>query len=221
MPKTRILAFTYFLFSPFLFHAQHGDCKENYFNTLKRIERMKPMFDFMDLTKGRVVASIGAKNGWFEAAASIYYDSLTFYLEDINADCLNETIVKKTVKQYEKLKKKVINNRFELVVGTDSTTGLPTQLFDRVLINNTYHHFSRKIDMLADVKRITKSDGYLYIFEPIIFENQVKSFKCAYYTSETSLISEIEKAGFQFVERYEFAEGSMFFKFKNKNPSSN
>jgi SAM-dependent methyltransferase len=221
MPKTLIFALTYFLFSPFLLNAQHGDCKENYFNTLKRIERMKPMFDFMNLTKGSVIASIGAKNGWFEAAASIYYDSLTFYLEDISAECLNETTVKKTVNQYEKLKKKAINNRFELVVGTDLTTALPTQLFDRVLVNNTYHHFSKKTEMLADVKRITKPDGYLYLFEPIIFENQVKSFKCAYYTSETGLISEIEKAGFLFVERYEFAEGSIFFKFKNKKVDAN
>jgi ubiquinone/menaquinone biosynthesis C-methylase UbiE len=221
MPKTLVFALTYFLFSPLWLKAQHGNCKENYFNTLKRVEKMKPMFDFMDLTKGSVVASIGAKNGWFEAAASIYYDSLTFYLEDINADCLNETTVKKTVNQYEKLKKKPINNRFELVVGTDSTTGLPTQLFDRVLINNTYHHFSKKIEMLEDVKRIIKPDGYLYLFEPIILENQVKSFKCAYYTSETVLISEIEKAGFQFVERYEFGEGSLFFKFKNKKVDAN
>ncbi len=216
MSKTLFFALTYFIFSPLWLKAQHGDCKENYFNTLKRIEKMKPMFDFMDLQQGRVVASIGAKNGWFEAAASLYYDSLTFYLEDISAECLNETTVKKTIKQYEKLKKKPINNRFELAVGTDSTTALPSQFFDRVLVNNTYHHFSKKVEMLADLKRITKPDGYLYIFEPIIFENQVKIFKCAYYTSETTLISEIEKAGFQFVERHEFREGSIFFKFKTK-----
>jgi SAM-dependent methyltransferase len=221
MLRTLILVLVYFIFSHFALKAQHGDCKESYFNTLKRVEKMKPMFDFMDLTKGSVVASIGAKNGWFEAAASIYYDSLTFYLEDISTECLNETTVKKTVNQYEKLKKKPINNQFKLAIGTDSTTALPTQLFDRVLINNTYHHFSRKIEMLADVKRITKPDGYIYLFEPIIFENQVKSFKCAYYTSETALISEIEKAGFQFIERYEFAEGSIFFKFKNKRVDAN
>lgn len=70
--------------------------------------------------------------------------------------------------------------------------------------------------MMADVKRIIKSDGFLYVFEPIILEKQAKSFKCAYYTSEKALIWEIEKAGFVFVEKYQFGEGSLFFKFKNK-----
>ncbi len=174
------------------------------------------MFAFMDLQKGQIVASIGAKNGWFEAAASIYHDSLTFYLEDIDAECLNKPNVEATIALYAKIKKQPIRNRFDMVVGTDSTTKLPTQLFDRVLLNNTYHHFSKKVQMMADVKRIIKSDGFLYVFEPIILEKQVKFFKCAYYTSEKTLISEIEKAGFLFVEKYQFGEGSLFFKFKNK-----
>jgi SAM-dependent methyltransferase len=157
-----------------------------------------------------------AKNGWFEAAASVYYDSLTFYLEDIDGVCLNEPNVKSTIALYSKIKKRVISNRFESFIGTDSTTGLPNQLFDRVLLNNVYHHFSKKIQMLADIKRITKSDGFLYVFEPIILEKQAKSFECQYYTSETSLISEFEKAGFQYLETYQFGEGSLFFKFKNK-----
>lgn len=99
------------------------------------------MFAFMNFQKGQIVASIGAKNGWFEAAASIYHDSLTFYLEDIDAECLNTPSVEATVALYAKIKKQPIRNRFEMVIGTDSTTKLPSQLFDRVLLNNTFHHF--------------------------------------------------------------------------------
>jgi ubiquinone/menaquinone biosynthesis C-methylase UbiE len=172
------------------------------------------MFDFMDLEKGSVVASIGANNGWFEAAASIYYDSLTFYLEDISTDCMNPTEVQSTIKLYEKIKKKPITNHFELVVGTDSTTALPTSFFSRVLLNNTYHHFTKKSQMLVDVHRITKSGGFIYLFEPIILPKQAKSFKCDYYSNEKSLISEFETAGFIFLERFEWNEGAIFFKFK-------
>jgi ubiquinone/menaquinone biosynthesis C-methylase UbiE len=174
------------------------------------------MFDFMDLRKGSVVASIGANSGWFEAATSIYYDSLTFYLEDISTECMNPTEVQSTIKLYEKIKKKPINNQFELVVGTDSTTALATEFFNRVLINNTYHHFSKKTQMLADIHRITKLDGLVYVFEPIIFQKQAKSFKCDYYTNETTLIAEFESAGFTFLERFEWNEGAIFFKFKKK-----
>jgi SAM-dependent methyltransferase len=218
MLKTLILFIAFLIINSVKGTAQHNDCKENYFNTPKRVEKLKPMFDFMDLKSGGIIASIGAKNGWFEAAASVYYDSLTFYLEDIDAACLNEPSVKSTVALYSKIKKQAINNRFESFIGTDSTTGLPDQLFDRVLLNNVYHHFSKKIQMLSDVKRIIKSDGFLYVFEPIILEKQVKSFKCRYYTSETNLILEFEKAGFQYLEKYQFGEGSLFFKFKNKIP---
>jgi hypothetical protein len=216
MCKTFISLIVFLCIGSFKANAQHGDCKENYFNTSKKVAKLKPMFDFMDLQSGAVIASIGAKNGWFEAAASVYYDSLTFYLEDIDAVCLNEPNVKSTIALYSKIKKQVISNHFKSSIGTDSTTGLPVQLFDRVLLNNVYHHFQKKIRMLADVKRIIKSDGFLYVFEPIILEKQAKSFKCQYYTSETSLISEFEKAGFQYLEKYQFGEGSLFFKFKNK-----
>jgi ubiquinone/menaquinone biosynthesis C-methylase UbiE len=216
MQKTLFLLVSYLIFNSFQVIAQHNDCKKDYFSTPKRVEKLKPMFTFMDLKSGSIVASIGAKNGWFEAAASIYHDSLTFYLEDIDTECLNESSVNATIALYAKIKKQPIRNRFERVVGTDSTTGLLTQFFDRVLINNAFHHFSKKKQMLNDIKRIIKTDGFLYVFEPIILEKQAKSFKCKYYTSEKSLISEIEMAGFLFVEKYQFGEGSLFFKFENK-----
>jgi ubiquinone/menaquinone biosynthesis C-methylase UbiE len=201
-------------------NAQHNDCKETYFDTPKKVAKLKPMFDFMNLKSGQTVASIGAGGGWFEAAASIYFDSLTFYLEDITDDCLNPTTVKSTVAQYAKIKQKPITNPFELVVGTDSSTKLPPRYFDRVLLNNTYHHFTKKEKMLSDVRNLLKNEGFLYVFEPIIFESQAKRFKCAYYTSEQTLIQEFEKAGFTYLTKYDFADGSPFFKFKLTAPTT-
>jgi ubiquinone/menaquinone biosynthesis C-methylase UbiE len=200
-------------FLPCAIKAQH-DCKENYFNTPKTVKKLKPLFDFMDLKKGSFIASIGANSGWFEAATSVYYDSLTFYLEDISTECLNEPTIKNTLKLYEKIKKQPINNKFELVRGTDSTTVLPSKLFDRVLMNISYHHFSKKKNMLADIKRIMKPDGFVYVFEIIIFENEKKKYKCPYYTNEQTLISEFKEVGFQYLEKYTFGDGSYFFKFK-------
>jgi ubiquinone/menaquinone biosynthesis C-methylase UbiE len=215
MLKMLLCFITYLTIAIFSLNAQHGDCKEKYFDSAKEVKKLKPLFDFMSLKQGSLVASIGAKSGWFEAAASIYHDSLTFYLEDISAECLNKATVKATINQYAKIKKKSIENKFELVIGSDSATSLPIQLFDHVLMNTSYHHFSKKKQMLEDVKRILKPDGFVYVFEIIIFEKDKKKHPCAYYTSETSLIAEFEASGFPFVDRYEFGEGSIFFKFKN------
>ncbi len=209
--KTLILIF---LSSYFFAKAQHNSCKETHFDTPKNVAKLKPMFEFMRLEKGHIVASVGAGAGWFEAAISVYFDSLTFYLEDISTECLNEATIKATVLQYSKIKQKPITNHFEWVVGTDSSTNLPPQYFDRVLLNNTYHHFSKKARMLADVRLLLKNDGFLYVFEPIIYPNQAPKFKCQYYTDEKTLIGEIEKAGFQYLNKYDFHEGSHFFKFK-------
>jgi ubiquinone/menaquinone biosynthesis C-methylase UbiE len=178
------LLFTFFINK---LQAQHG-CKESYFNTKKRVEKLKPLFQFMEIKEGDTIASIGAKNGWFEAAISVYYDKLTFYLEDLSDNCLNTNVLDKTIAQYSKIKNKKIENAFIPHIGTDSSTLLPKGIFAKVLISNTYHHFEKKKEMLSDIYSITKPEGMIYVFEPIVFPNQVKNFKCQYYTSKEVLI---------------------------------
>ena len=195
--------------------AQHN-CKENYFNTSKRVEKLKPLYKFMALQSGDTIASIGAGNGWFEAAASVHQDSLTFYLEDLTGECFENMALEKTLAVYSKIKNRRIDNRFITNIGTDSSTMLPSKMFKKVLINNVFHHFSKKKQMLEDIKRITQTGAFIYVFEPIIFPNETKKFKCAYYTSTTTLIEAFENAGFKYVSNYEFHNGSYFFKFVNK-----
>jgi hypothetical protein len=61
MCKTFISLIAFFWIVSFKANAQHVDCKENYFNTPKKVAKLKPMFDFMNLQNGAVIASIGKK----------------------------------------------------------------------------------------------------------------------------------------------------------------
>lgn len=195
----------------------HNDCSKIYFDTKKKVKLLTNYFQVINFQKGDTIASIGASNGWFEGAASVYYDSLIFYLEDIDTTCLNLEQLNKMIKLYSNIKGKKINNEFILIVGEKTKTNLPTYKFDKVIMNMTYHHLTNKSEMLSEIKRIIKNDGVFFVLEAIIPESQLSKFHCPYYSNQEMLLKEIESEGFNLADKKEISSGTWAFMFKINN----
>lgn len=201
-------AFYFFIFACHALCAQHK-CGNDYFTSLKRLQTIKKTFDTLKFLPGDTVASIGASNGWFEAALSVYYNGLTFYLEDVDTACLNSQNLQKQLDLYAGLKKSSFKNNFIQVTGTSTSTNLPNATFQKVLINDVYHHFENKAAMLSEIKRICRPGAELNVIEPI----GAPTKNCNYYKNSLTLISEFETAGYKLVSQTEVIGGTFLFKF--------
>lgn len=112
-----------------------------------------------------VVAEVGAASGWLEGVFSIFSDSVTYYIQDIDSVLLNETQFNAVVKHFSGERPTPQTNHFKYVLGTTTGTNLPDNTFDLIIINNTFHEFTEPNPMVQDIVKKLKKDGRLIIWD--------------------------------------------------------
>jgi SAM-dependent methyltransferase len=122
--------------------------------------------DTINFKNGEIIADIGAGNGYLEGMLSLFFDSLTFYIQDIDTSICNQSAVNKVADFYKNLKKEPFNNKFIAINGTDSTTNLPDNICDKILMLNTYQYIKKPKAFIQDVKKKLKNVGFFYVINP-------------------------------------------------------
>lgn len=171
------------------------------------------------LRKYDTVVSIGVGSGWREFMLSVFADSITFYLEDIDTTCItHDKINNKYLPYYSKFREKPITNCFIPILGSDSTIDIKSSVANTILIINVYHHFSNDLAMINECKRILKKGGKLFIDEHVLRRNKYSFKFCdygGYYKSENNFVKDIEKLGLTCDTIYRFGEYGRSFVFSN------
>lgn len=129
--------------------------------------RAKKVANALDLRAGDTIADIGTANGWFAAVLSMYADSLTFYLEDIDSAIWNREAFDSAFSFFASASQKSPSHQFHYRVGSETSSGLPKHTFDKVLIIDTYHHFSNREAMMKDAISLLKPGGSIAILEAL------------------------------------------------------
>jgi ubiquinone/menaquinone biosynthesis C-methylase UbiE len=165
--------------------AQRDDAPEFYLRTKKKKIAV-------------ILADIGSGEGWLDAAFGIYKDSLRFYLQDIDSAYIKKGRLSEALKSYSHIKGKSITCRYVQAVGTEKNTNLPSSYFDKVLLIDTYHHFSFPDEMITDLKRILKPEGKLIVNEVIARKpgDVYKPCRTVIYTQD-QVISSFHRNGFR------------------------
>jgi len=122
--------------------------------------------DTINFKNGQIIADIGAGNGYLEGMLSLFFDSLTFFIQDIDTTICNQSAVSRVADFYKNLKKGPFNNKFIAVNGTDSTTNLPDSIFDKIFMINTYQYIKKPKAFILDVKKKLKNDGTFIVINP-------------------------------------------------------
>lgn len=122
--------------------------------------------DTVDFRKGEVIADIGAGNGYLEAIFSVYTDSLTFYIQDIDTAVCNQRTVDEVFAFYEEVRGSPFTNSYFVVNGTDTKTNLPYDTFDRIMMLWTYQYLTEPEAFILDVRKTLKEGGLLYCINP-------------------------------------------------------
>ena len=150
--------------------------------------------------KGEIIADIGAGNGYIEAMLSIYYDSLTFYIQDIDSTVCNQISINKVVDFYQEVNGRPFTNKFIVVIGTDTETNLPDSTFDKILMMWTYQYLKEPQVFIKDVRDNLKDDGLFYVINPQQDEDEyTKSLRQKYGWNASPLekqITDIIDCGF-------------------------
>jgi len=173
---------------------------------------------FYELQKNETVVSIGADACNNEAVYGSATDSVHFILENITPVYLNQKQLGFSVSYYEKLLSKKNTSTYNIQIGNESSTLLPSSGADKVLIENSFHEFSEPQKMLQEVYRILKPGGNLYLCEALVTEKRSIHKGCGMplYTKE-KLIEVMEKEHFHLVAISETQkEKAPLFKFSKE-----
>ena len=94
-------------------------------------------------------------------------DSVNFILENISAKVLSATQLNESKEFYEEKFHQKNNCSYSIQYGNDTSTLLPSHSVDKVIIENTFHEFSKPLQMLNEIHRILKPNGKAYLYEII------------------------------------------------------
>jgi SAM-dependent methyltransferase len=133
-------------------------------NTAKMFSSTNSELSVYDIQPKEVIAEIGFGTGWLTGVMLIRYDSLTYYANDIDEASLKA--IDPITKKYLGLRKTPNTNTLIVVKGTTTRTNLPENTFDKIIVREAFHHFESPNDMLQDIKKLLKSNGKLFVYEP-------------------------------------------------------
>jgi len=153
---------------------------------------------------------------------AVFIDSVDFYIQDIDENCLNAKNVKRVLKYYSKFTDKPIDqlNHFHIALGTEKETNLPVNSFDKIYSNATYHVLNYPDDLMQDLHTKLKPDGYLFIRDEFVNSGEVKycnSKDCKRQLPEyAALIKVMERNGFELAGQSNDFGDYPIYKFRKK-----
>ena len=114
-----------------------------YYRSMDDLYRQKQVeLDFYQFRPGQQVASIGAQCSHWEAMYAAASDSIDFYLQEIDTSYFNPRQTAFAWHYYDSLRGKPMTSTYQMVLGTEHSTGLPEQFFDKIMIINSFQEFT-------------------------------------------------------------------------------
>ena len=168
--------------------------------------------------EGETIASIGAGNGIKEIQISCFVKDINWYLQEIDSVRLYQ--FEEVLAYHENLIDSSLSADFELVVGTEDSTGLPHELFDRVLMLNVFHEIELRKGIMTEIHQLLNQDGVLVIMERMGDEVGEIHRDCKYpKLTEPSFLQEMNGYGYALKTKQLGEEMSnlMFYTFASKN----
>lgn len=177
-------------------------CGGVYFPNKKTIaDSWGKSLSFFEIKEGDNIADIGSKSMTFVGILSVFMPKANFYCEDIDSACTTSEQAQKVLNYYTKIKGEAIKSTITPIIGTETSTTLPKNFFDKVIIDNSLHEFSEKVLMMKDIKRILKKDGVLYLRESLGRTNGEPHMGCDQALfDEAHLVEFITQQGFTLIK---------------------
>lgn len=153
---------------PILFYFSfHNSLAQNYLEITDNDsietneERMEFIVDFMSTVQFETCADIGSGNLDLILKIANTFNEKIFVFEDIDSSLCNKTNMLLKIEKYNL--NKIDTNKLSIHIGKTTSTLLPDNKFDLILVNGLIHNINQLDDFFADIKRILKPDGTVII----------------------------------------------------------
>ncbi len=166
---------------------------------------------------GETIASIGAGNGMKEIQISCFVKDITWYLQEIDSARLYQ--FEEVLAYHENLIGSSISADFNLILGTENSTDLPHEIFDRVLMFNVFHEIESREGIMVEIHQLLKEDGILIIMERMGKREGEIHGDCKYpKLMEPDFLYEMDNYGYNLKRKQLGEEMSnlMFYTFESK-----
>lgn len=173
--KTYLLSFVFLIFCQASFSQKTG--KKIQKDSLL-MARFAMVNEFLAIAPGDTIADIGTGAGFNLAPIASAYPGNFYVAEDLDSSKCGPASIQKYLIKYGN---KISLNNFDFQYGGEKSTGLPSNKFHKVLLFDVLHEFTYKKEMLADIKRILKKNGIVYIQEILAYVKPKKAQRTCNY----------------------------------------
>jgi ubiquinone/menaquinone biosynthesis C-methylase UbiE len=163
----------------------------------------------LHLETGDIVADIGAGSGYFTIPlASRVGDKGLVFAEDIQIEMIN--YISKKVEDLELKNVRVI-------FGKTEDPSLLDNFFNLVFLANTYHELETPFLMLENIKKDLRYYGTLAIIDWDPTKKSPFGPPLNVKVPEDTIIKEVERTGFELIEKHNFMPYHYFLVFRKKS----
>lgn len=154
----------------------------------------KTEIGFLAISSEDNILDLGTGAGFNLIPIANEYPSLHFTVEDIDPNYFNKKLL---LKRINKTGNKIKIDNFTFCYGTETSTNLPGQSFNKVFVFDVIHEMTYKKEMLSDIKRILQKEGAVYIEEILVHKTKKKERACNYpYLTEAAFKKIMEDNGY-------------------------
>jgi arsenite methyltransferase len=163
----------------------------------------------LHLMAGDIVADIGAGSGYFTLPlASTVGDKGLVFAEDIQIEMINHIS-----KKVEKLDLKNVR----VIFGNPEDPSLLDNFINLAFLANTYHELENPFLMLENIKKDLRHSGRLAIIDWDPAKRSPFGPAIEVKVPENTIINEVERAGFELIEKHNFMPYHYFLVFRKKS----
>ncbi len=171
---------------------------------------------FYQIKSGQKIGEIGAGNGTFSIILAMLNKDVQININEISKGFISY-INSKINKNYQLLD----TSKIMTIIGTKSNSNFSKNQFDRIIIRNSFHHFTKKEKMLHSINQALNQDGKLCLYEPVL-DSTGYDKRCNSILDKKYLLQVIEKNGFKLEEEKKLDEDNMLLlKFTKTNKRKN
>jgi len=186
-----------------------GILKSEYPFPMNRDFKLFDELKFYDIKVTDKIGEVGAGTGRFSLVLKLILTEIELFVNELKRYDL--AYIERTLSVN---KVKFNSDNISLIKGNKKSTNLEGQLLDKLILRNSFHHFSKKEKMLNSIKMSMKEDGELFLCEKTIELAKNDSF-CK-KAMKSDKIKEIMKLnGFSLIDQKTLKE-EILYKFKLK-----
>lgn len=174
------------------------------------LELIKPEFPFnidpktdffqelaeYDIKESDKIAEIGAGLGAFSFIMNRLFPKISLFINEIDRASINYIELKKFADK---------EGNPKLITGNKKSTMLEEEELDKIIIRESFHHFSKPEEMLASIRVSLKQNGLLFLFESVK-ELDKNNDICPKALHKVDLIKSIELYGFRLIKETQLDE---------------